>query len=478
MSKQAPTAVPQAEIERQLIYMDRVAARSRDFELRTGRKPRAYTQTFGCQQNEADTERIAGMLHDMGYDKTEETADADVLIYNTCAVREHAESRALGNIGALSHLKKERPEITIGLCGCMVQQEHMPDRIRKSYPQVNLLFGTHALWRFPELLYRRLNGEKRVFDTSGDERGVIAEGLPVQREKGPRAWLSIMYGCNNFCTYCIVPYVRGRERSRCPEDIESELRELVALGYKDITLLGQNVNSYGKDLGRSVDFSDLLCRLNAVPGDFLLRFMTSHPKDASYKLFDTMASCDKVAKQLHLPFQSGSNEILQRMNRGYTAEKYRDLIAYARKKMPDITLSSDIIVGFPGESEADFQKTLDLVREIGFDMLFTFLYSKRSGTPAASFEDTAGKAEKQERFERLLKLQDECVMPRQQAYLGKRLRVLVDGIGKDAAYPYTARTEGGLLVCCSGAHLHHGAFSRVQIDKISLRCLFAHEIQD
>lgn len=475
MNRYAPTAVPQEQIEQQLAFIDRIAVISRDFELRTGKKPRAYTQTFGCQQNEADTERIAGMLHDMGYEKTENTMDADVLIYNTCAVREHAESRALGNIGALSHLKKQRPDITIGLCGCMVQQEHVPDKIRKSYPQVNLLFGTHALWRFPELLYRRLTGEKRVFDTSGDARGSIAEGLPVQREKGPRAWLSIMYGCNNFCTYCIVPYVRGRERSRCPEDIENELRELVSLGYKDITLLGQNVNSYGKDLDIEIDFSDLLRRLNDVPGDFLLRFMTSHPKDASHKLFDTMAACGKVAKQLHLPFQSGSDEILKQMNRGYTADKYRALIAYAREKMPDITLSSDIIVGFPGETEDDFQKTLSLVQETGFDMLFTFLYSKRSGTPAASYDDLTPKAEKQDRFERLLKMQDSCVEPRQTAYLNRSMRVLVDGESKDSQYPYTARTEGGLLVCCAGEGLRIGEFAQVKIDKTTLRCLFARE---
>lgn len=475
MKTKAPTAVPQADVERQLDYIDRVAALSRDFEVRNGRKPRAYTQTFGCQQNEADTERISGMLHDMGYEKTDNTPDADVLIYNSCAVREHAESRALGNIGALTHLKKANPDITIGLCGCMAQQEHMPEKIRKSYPQVNLLFGTHALWRFPELLYRRLRGEKRVFDISGDARGAIAEGLPVQRQEGPRAWLSIMYGCNNFCTYCIVPYVRGRERSRCPEEIEKELRELVALGYKDITLLGQNVNSYGKDLDAKMDFADLLERLNAVPGDFLLRFMTSHPKDASHKLLDTMAGSEKVAKQLHLPFQSGSDDILKSMNRGYTAEKYRALVAYAREKMPELTLSSDIIVGFPGESEEDFQKTLALVQEIGFDMLFTFLYSKRSGTPAASFEDLVTKAEKQHRFERLLKAQDDCVQPQQNAYLGKTLRVLVDGISRDTEYPYTARTEGGLLVCCAGSHLKVGDFSRVTVDKPTLRCLFARE---
>ena len=412
----------------------------------------------------------------MGYEKTEQTDNADVLIYNTCAVREHAESRALGNIGALSHLKKERPEITIGLCGCMFQQEHIPDKIRKSYPQVNLLFGTHMLWKFPELMYRRVvQNEKKVFDISGDAKGTIAEGLPVERNKGARAWLSIMYGCNNFCTYCIVPYVRGRERSRSPEDIENELRELVKQGYKDITLLGQNVNSYGKDLGIEIDFSDLLKRLNSVEGDFQLRFMTSHPKDASKKLFDTMAECDKIAKQLHLPFQSGSDTVLKRMNRGYTAEHYKELIAYARSKMPEITLSSDIIVGFPDESEEDFEKTLELVKEIGFDVLYTFLYSKRSGTPAAEYPDSITKEQKQKRFEKLLKAQDECVLPKQNAYMGKTLRVLIDGNSKDSEYPYTARTEGGLLVCCNGDNIKIGEFATVIIDKTSLRCLFAKQ---
>ena len=476
MSKKVPTAVSEQEVQQQLAYIDRIAAYNRDFEQQNGRKPRAYTQTFGCQQNEADTERIVGMLHEIGYEKTEQTDNADVLIYNTCAVREHAESRALGNIGALSHLKKERPEITIGLCGCMVQQEHIPDKIRKSYPQVNLLFGTHMLWKFPELMYRRVvQNEKKVFDISGDAKGTIAEGLPVERNKGARAWLSIMYGCNNFCTYCIVPYVRGRERSRSPEDIENELRELVKQGYKDITLLGQNVNSYGKDLGIEIDFSDLLKRLNSVEGDFQLRFMTSHPKDASKKLFDTMAECDKIAKQLHLPFQSGSDTVLKRMNRGYTAEHYKELIAYARSKMPEITLSSDIIVGFPDESEEDFEKTLELVKEIGFDVLYTFLYSKRSGTPAAEYPDSTTKEQKQKRFERLLKAQDECVLPKQNAYMGKTLRVLVDGKSKDSEYPYTARTEGGLLVCCNGDNIKIGEFATVTIDKTSLRCLFAKQ---
>ena len=296
------------------------------------------------------------------------------------------------------------------------------------------------------------------------------------RKGGAKAWLSIMYGCNNFCTYCIVPYVRGRERSRRPEEIEKELRELVAAGYKEITLLGQNVNSYGKDLGLDIDFADLLRRLNAVPGDFWLRFMTSHPKDASPRLFDAMAECEKVAKQLHLPFQSGSDEILRRMNRRYTAAEYKQLIAYAREKMPDITLSSDIIVGFPGETEEDFAQTLALVREVRFDLLFTFLYSPRSGTPAASYEDNATPAEKQARFERLLRAQDEIVAERQAAYQGKRLRLLIDGTAKGPDYPFTARTEGNLLVCVRGENLRIGEFIEAEIEKTTLRCLFARKM--
>lgn len=471
-------AVPEEQIRRQYEYIDRIAARNAEQAQRTGRAPRALAHTFGCQQNFADTERIAGMLAEMGYEMTEEPDEADFILYNTCAVREHAEARAFGNVGALSHLKKARPEVVIALCGCMVQQEHNAEKVKKSYPHVDLVFGTHALWRFPELLFRTLVGGKRVFDISGDEKGEIAEGLPVLRGEGARAWLSIMYGCNNFCTYCIVPYVRGRERSRDPDSIEAELRELVAAGYKDITLLGQNVNSYGKDLDAGLDFSGLLRRLDAAEGDYLLRFMTSHPKDASPRLFDTMAECKHVAKQLHLPFQSGSDEILRRMNRGYTAAHYRELIAYAREKMPQLTLSSDIIVGFPGETESDFAQTLALVREVGFDMLYTFLYSKRSGTPAAEYPDDATKAEKQERFERLLKAQDETVAGRQAAYFGKRLRVLVDGEGKSREYPFAARTEGGLLVCCAGEGLKPGEFAEVEIDKTTLRCLFARSVEE
>lgn len=464
----SPVTVSEEQLQNQFTYIDAVSALTR------GKQLRAYTHTFGCQQNEADTERIRGMLHEMGYHMTDRPEDADFILYNTCAVREHAEDRAFGNIGALSHLKKQRPDVVIALCGCMAQQEKNVEKIKKSYPQVSLLFGTHALWRFPSLLYRVLTEKKRVFDIGGEDD--IAEGLPVLRAQGPRAWLSIMYGCNNFCTYCIVPYVRGRERSRRPEEIEKELRELVAAGYKEITLLGQNVNSYGKDLELDIDFADLLRCLNAVPGDFWLRFMTSHPKDASPRLFDAMAQCEKVAKQLHLPFQSGSDKILRRMNRRYTASEYRALIADARSKMPDITLSSDIIVGFPGETDEDFEQTLQLVEDVRFDLLFTFLYSPRTGTPAASYEDNATPQEKQQRFERLLKAQDTIVAEQQAAYQGKTVRLLVDGTGKGPEYPFTARTEGNLLVCVRGADIEIGSFVEAEIEKTSLRCLFARKI--
>lgn len=464
-------AVPQEQIRHQLEFIDFIAHMQRD------KQPRAFTATYGCQQNEADTQRLAGMLHDMGYAKTDSAEDADIIVVNTCAVRENAENRVLGTIGAMAHLKKNNPDLIIAMCGCMVQQEHMTEKIKKSYPQVDLVFGTHALWRFPELLYRAMTGDQRVFDISGDAAGEIAEGLPVLRDGKVHAWLSIMYGCNNFCTYCIVPYVRGRERSRVPEDIEAELRDLIREGYRDITLLGQNVNSYGKDLEQDIDFSDLLRRLNAVEGDFTLRFMTSHPKDASHKLFDTMAACDKVAKQLHLPFQSGSDDILRRMNRGYTAQQYRGLIDYAREKMPEITLSSDIIVGFPGENAQDFAQTLELVRAVGFDMLYTFQYSKRSGTPAAEYPDDTPHEVKQARFEELLRTQDACAEPRMKAYQDKHLRVLVDGESRHADYPFTARTDGGLLVYCVGEGLKIGSFAEIVIEKTALRSLFGREVR-
>lgn len=465
------TRISPADVDRQRDFCQKLHER---FAARPS-APLAFVDTYGCQQNEADSERLRGYLSEMGYQFTQSEAEADLIVINTCAIREHAEMRVLGNVGALVHTKRAKPGQLICVCGCMAQEPHMAQKIKDSYRQVDLVFGPHALWRFPELLYRLVTRRGRIFDIA-DEPGSIAEGIPLVRQEGVKAWVSIMYGCNNFCTYCIVPYVRGRERSRRPEEIEKELRELVAAGYKEITLLGQNVNSYGKDLGIDVDFADLLRRLNAVPGDFWLRFMTSHPKDASPKLFSAMAECDKVAKQLHLPFQSGSDEILHRMNRRYTAEHYKSLIADARSKMPDITLSSDIIVGFPGETDEDFEQTLKLVQDTRFDLLFTFLYSPRTGTPAASYEDNATPQDKQRRFERLLKAQDEIVAEKQAAYQGRKLRLLVDGNAKGSEYPFTARTEGNLLVCVRGDDIKIGEFIEAEIEKTSLRCLFAHKL--
>ena len=345
--------------ERKVINIQQIKAQeeicARIFEQVTdgGRRPLAMVDTYGCQQNEADSEKLRGYLAEMGYGFTQDEFQADVIVVNTCAVREHAEMRVLGNVGALNHSKKARPGQIIAVCGCMVQQEHMARKLKQSYPVVDLVFGPHELWRFPELLLQVMTKHKRVFATEKND-GVVAEGIPNKRDSGVKAWLSIMYGCNNFCSYCVVPYVRGRERSRRPEDVLAEAKELVAAGYKEITLLGQNVNSYGKDLGLDVDFSDLIRMINDIPGDFLIRFMTSHPKDATEKLFKTMAECEKCAHQLHLPVQAGNDRILKVMNRGYTCEKYLAQVALARKYMPDLVLTTDIIVGFPNESEEEF----------------------------------------------------------------------------------------------------------------------------
>jgi tRNA-2-methylthio-N6-dimethylallyladenosine synthase len=378
---------------------------------------------------------------------------------NTCAVREHAEMRVFGNVGALTHTKRAKPNQIIALCGCMMQQETVAQKIKNSYRHVDIVFGPHALWRFPEFLQKVLRDGGRVFEITPSE-GAIAEGLPSRRDSTVKAWLSVMYGCNNFCSYCIVPYVRGRERSRLPEEILKEAKTLADAGYKDITLLGQNVNSYGKDLGLDVDFADILSQINDLDGEFLIRFMTSHPKDASEKLFATMARCDKVAKQLHLPFQSGSTRVLKAMNRRYTREDYLRLIEMARSYMPDIVLTSDVIVGFPGETDEEFEDTLSLVDEVKFDALFTFIYSKRTGTPAATMPDPATKADKQRRFDRLLALQNGISEEKHKAYIGKELRVLVDG--KDGEV-LTSRTNGGRLVRLPGSDSLIGSYQNVKI---------------
>ena len=441
-----------------------------------GRRPLAMVDTYGCQQNEADSEKLRGYLAMMGYGFTQDEFQADVIVVNTCAVREHAEMRVLGNVGALNHSKKARPGQIIAVCGCMVQQEHMAQKLKQSYPVVDLVFGPHELWRFPELLLQVMTKHKRIFATEKND-GVVAEGIPNKRDSGVKAWLSIMYGCNNFCSYCVVPYVRGRERSRRPEDVVAEAKELVAAGYKEITLLGQNVNSYGRDLGLDVDFSDLIRMINDIPGDFLIRFMTSHPKDATEKLFKTMAECEKCAHQLHLPVQAGNDRILKVMNRGYTSEKYLAQVALARKYMPDLVLTTDIIVGFPNESEEEFEDTIRLVEQVRYDAMFTFIYSKRVGTPAAAMPDPYTREDKQRHFDRLTEVANRISGEKHKEYEGKTLRVLVDGeTGRDE-YNLSSRTNGGRLVHLKGDKALIGRFVDVKITASNTWALYGEVVE-
>ena len=432
------TIISNEALQEQLAYCHKICVFWRNQNI----VPTAYVETYGCQQNEADSARIRGMLNESGYAITDTPEGADVVVMNTCAIREHAEQRVFGNLGALTHTKRRHQRQKIFLCGCMAGQEHVVTRIQKSFPHVDGVFSTHHLWQFPQMLYAVLTRKKSVYYVA-DEPGSIAEGLPQLRDSTLKAWVSIMYGCNNFCTYCIVPYVRGRERSRKHEDILEECRTLIAGGCKEITLLGQNVNSYGKDLHNGMDFSDLLAAIAQLDGDFLIRFMTSHPRDASKKLFDTMAAYPKIAKQLHLPFQSGSSRVLKAMNRHYDRESYLEKVNYAKSVMPDLVLTSDVIVGFPGETDDEFEETLSLISEVHYDSLFTFIFSPRKGTPAASMDDPTPKAEKNARFDRLCALQNSISEEIHKAYVGKTMRCLVDGEDGDFL---TARTEGGRLV--------------------------------
>ncbi len=425
--------------------------------------PRAYVETYGCQQNEADSERIRGLLIESGYAITDTAEGADVVVMNTCAIREHAQMRVFGNLGALTHTKRRHPRQKIFLCGCMAGQEKVVERIKRSYPHVDGVFSTHHLWQFAQILHRVLFTGKRTYFTE-DEPGSIAEGLPQQRDSKLKAWVSIMYGCNNFCPYCIVPYVRGRERSRKPEDILSECRQLIESGVKDLTLLGQNVNSYGKDLSQAIDFADLLKMIADIPGDFRIRFMTSHPRDASKKLFDTMAASPKIAKQLHLPFQSGSSRVLKAMNRHYDRETYLEKVRYAKTVMPDLVLTSDVIVGFPGETEEEFEETISLIETVRYDSLFTFIFSPRPGTPAATMDDPTSKEDKNRRFDRLCCVQNLISEDIHRGYIGRTMICLIDGSDKGLL---TARTEGGRLVRLSGPESLIGTFVPVTITDAS-----------
>ena len=463
--------IPAADMARQRDFTNKL---SELFRQRGG-APKAWVETYGCQQNVADSQRLMGMLRDMGCPFTGDPMEAGLIVINTCAIRENAENRVYGLLGRLVHAKEKNPNLIVCLCGCMTQQDVVAQKVRASYRHVDLVFGPQALWRFPELLYNVCTQHRRMFSIE-EEHGSIAEGMPVVRESAVKAWVSIMYGCNNFCSYCIVPYVRGRERSREPGDILAEVRELVDQGYKDITLLGQNVNSYGKDLETPMDFADLLSEIDKIPGDYLIRFMTSHPKDAGDKLFQTMARCAHVARQLHLPVQSGNSRVLKAMNRGYTREQYLEKVRAARSAMPDLVLTSDIIIGFPGETEAEAMDTVSLVEEVGFDALFTFIYSPRKGTPAAEMEDPLSREEKSANFNRLVEAQNRISLEKHQAYIGTIQHCLVDGESEDPRNNLNARTPGGRLVHLNGDVGLIGQFVDVKITDCSTWALFGELI--
>ena len=471
--------LPESEMQEQKEYIAKVRAYNENLVLENGSKRYAFVQTFGCQQNEADSEKIMGMCEAMGYDICHEPALADIIMVNTCAVREHAEKRALSIIGQYKHLKAAKPDMLIGVCGCMVTQEHRKDTIKHSYPYVDFVLGTSSLHRLPQLIFDKMKKGKRLYCPEEKEY-LVAEGLPIYRESNYRAWVSIMYGCNNFCTYCIVPYVRGRERSRRPEDIIAEVRDLVDKGYKDITLLGQNVNSYGKDTksvdGEIYDFADLLADIDKIDGDYLIHFMTSHPKDASRKLIDVMASSKHIARQFHLPMQSGSDKVLKEMNRHYDRAKYLDTVDYMREKIPDITISSDIIVGFPGESEEDFCGTLEMLERVRFDMTYSFIYSPRMDTPAAAMECQIPDDVKGERFNRLLEVQNAIALEKNKPLEDKIIKVLCDGPSKNDENVYSGRTEGNKIVLFDGEESDIGKFVNLKITRAETFALYGEKI--
>ena len=436
--------------------------KDKEMDLLNGKKYNIIT--FGCQMNEHDSETIAGMLQEKGCVETMSRDDSDITIINTCSVRENADKRFFGTLGQLKKLKEKNPEYVACVCGCMMQQQHIIDTIKSKYPWVDIIFGTHNIHRFPELLEKVYSEKKKIAETFEDSDQIV-EGLPAKRLYKHKSFVNIMYGCNNFCTYCIVPYTRGREKSRKPEDIVREITGLVADGVKEVTLLGQNVNSYrgAGESGSECDFADLIYMINDIEGLERIRFMTSHPKDLSDKLIQAFVDCDKLCNYIHLPVQAGSDRVLRRMNRKYTREKYLEVVERLRKAVPDIAISTDIIVGFPGETEEDFEETLSLVRSVKYDSAFTFLYSVRQGTPAAEYEDQIPEEVKHQRFDRLVDAVNADSAEKNAAYKGRIERVLVEGVSKKNENTLTGRTEGFKLVDFEGGRELIGQMVNVEI---------------
>lgn len=441
--------------------MEKRAIINEILEILGDRKRLAYVRSFGCQLNVSDGEKIKGLLKKAGYDFTEDERKADIIILNTCAVRESAEDRVFGIIGSMKKLKEENPSLIIGVAGCMTAQEHIAEKIKKSYPQVDFVMGTSAINALPSLLLDCLKGKKFSADTK--EYDDFSEHMEQVRDSNFKASVPIMFGCNNFCTYCIVPYVRGRERSRRPEDIITEVKQLVSDGYREIMLLGQNVNSYGKDLENSMSFPELLRELNKINGDFIIRFMSSHPKDASHELIDTIFECEKIAKHLHLPVQSGSNSVLDRMNRRYTVEQYLSIVDYIRQKAPDFSLTTDLIVGFPNETDEEFNATLELIKRVKYDNIYSFIYSRRTGTKAAGINDTIPEDVKSRRMRELLELQREISTENYKRFVGRRMRVLVDGVSKKRDGYVTGKSDEFIIVEFKGDKSLIGKFVETEI---------------
>lgn len=424
-----------------------------------------YIETYGCQMNEHDSEKIAGLLQAVGYQKAEQMQQADLILFNTCCVRDHAEKKVFGNIGALKPLSQQKSGLIVAVCGCMMQQEEVAKKLMQTFPFVKIVFGTNNMNELPSMLYRAVMHRERVFNVQkANISSTAVEDVPMVRKKRPLATVNIMQGCDNFCTYCIVPYVRGREWSRPAEDILMEVKGLVKQGYREVMLLGQNVNSYGKKGGEtSMDFADLLEQIAAGTGISRIRFMTSHPKDISKKLLEKIAGHENICKQLHLPVQSGSSRVLMRMNRGYTREEYLRLVETAREIVPGIALTTDIIVGFPGESEEDYAQTLSLVREVGYDAAFTFVYSPRKGTKAAEFPEQVPEQIKQQRIVGLIELQSELTYKSNLRYVGKKELILVEDVSKKDEQSICGRTDSGKMVNFKGPKEKIGSFVPVEI---------------
>ena len=453
----------QTEEEKQLFYIDKCREIIKQKENNLGRKLTACVVTFGCQMNFKDSEKLVGILTEMGYEETDDE-HADLVLYNTCTVRENANFKIYGRLGYLSKIKENNPDMIVGLCGCMMQEKHVVDKLNISYKFIDLIFGTHNLYNFAELMYERLSENHKVEEIlEGTDK--IVEDLPTIRKYSFKSGVNIMFGCNNFCSYCIVPYVRGRERSRKPEDIVKEVERLVSEGVVEIMLLGQNVNSYGKTLDEPISFAELLRRVTEVDGLKRIRFMTSHPKDLSDELIETMHSSEKICKQFHLPMQSGSNRILEEMNRHYTREDYLEIVRKLRESVPDIGLSTDIIVGFPGETEEDFQDTLDLIKECRFDSVFTFIYSKRTGTPAAEMPNQVEESVIKDRFNRLLKVVNQISNEKINEKIGETVEVLIEEKNEKLENFVSGRLSNNTVVHVPGDESLIGTIQNVKLNE-------------